>query len=283
MDASLLSLLRSAGCSDRGAEAVVERERETIQKCEVIETPVANFYFRTDSFDEQFFPWSVAKILAIADICLSAPLEKKEAFRLALTAIPHQYVVVRLSQQDFGWIQAAIANMALPLDTTIDMIAVPLESGETDKSIRLAKKKDIEQILECAASFSQGRLFMEPEFHDGGKLYRQWLMNSINKEVADAVYIMENQQRLQAVATVRRHQVADITYWEVPLIAKHVQSKEAGVASRLLRYLRLQAKKESIDFLQVSTHGSNIPAIRSYSRAGFSVYDAGMTLRFLRK
>jgi dTDP-4-amino-4,6-dideoxy-D-galactose acyltransferase len=97
------------------------------------------------------------------------------------------------------------------------------------------------------------------------KMYRLWLRNSLNRQVADAILVVRHSGRVVGMSTVLgKNGKGCIGLFAVD---KDLRGKKVGVA--LARAAQTWARRKGFRFARVVTQETNIPACRLYEKCGY--------------
>lgn len=115
----------------------------------------------------------------------------------------------------------------------------------------------------------QSRFRLDPRIPDGkcADLYRQWIRNSTNRRLADAVLVVRQTGRIVGMVTVaEKHGAGDIG---LIAAAAAMRGKKLGMA--LVRAAQAWARNRGLKRAQVVTQGANAAACRLYEKCGYRV------------
>ncbi|MBI5447345.1 MAG: GNAT family N-acetyltransferase [Gammaproteobacteria bacterium] len=132
---------------------------------------------------------------------------------------------------------------AVEPDETLQILA--LESG---KFSRFLKDERI------------GRLNFE-------KIYRQWIINSCHKTIADNILVVREKGKILGMATVGKKK----NRGDIGLLAVLPSAQGKGVGTRLLHSVHAYFYKNNTPVIQVVTQKENIPACRLYEKCHFKI------------
>lgn len=98
-------------------------------------------------------------------------------------------------------------------------------------------------------------------------LYNRWIQRSINKEIAEEVLVIQNNNRIAGVITLgNKNGRADIGLLAVD---KNHRGKKYG--EMLICAAQHWFVKKGYEFGQVETQGTNIPACNIYKKQGYTI------------
>lgn len=181
-----------------------------------------------------------------------------------LKAIPAELIVVKLTNPvpeldgyfyDEKIFLEKINLIEKPFNTSVqniigspltpDLLALSFEAGQDSR-------------------FKRDTKFCRGEFD---LLYKKWIENSLNGEIADIVYGYVHEGRVIGLVTLRN----DKTSASIGLIAVKKEHHGKGIGSILLSSCESYCLKNNIKSLKVPTQGSNKQALSFYQRNDFKV------------
>lgn len=146
-----------------------------------------------------------------------------------------------------------------------------LEANAPDESIRMLEKEFIpsEQVISIAiqsgvySRFNVDKLFPKEKFRE---LYRLWCVNSINRKIAEEVFVYEFGGVIAGLITVGiKSGIPDIG-----LLAVDEVYRGKGIGHKLVAAVEYWAiNQKKVNELQVVTQSANLPACIFYEKAGF--------------
>ncbi|MEJ5265616.1 MAG: GNAT family N-acetyltransferase [Bacteroidales bacterium] len=99
------------------------------------------------------------------------------------------------------------------------------------------------------------------------ELYRVWLYNSINKQLADKIYVYKIEDFIAGLATVKIKQGEG----NIILIGVDEKFRGKGIGSELIKASKLFCIENNVGTLNVVTQGNNKNACRLYEKNNFVV------------
>lgn len=144
--------------------------------------------------------------------------------------------------------------------------------GNTDgiKPLEQAGTQHADQLLHLAfVSGEYSRFKLDPLFPTDAfsKLYTIWLEKSLNKQIADVVYVFEENGQILGFVTVSFQ--ADNA--RIGLIAVDAAAQGKGIGKKLIQMVIKQAKAHNLHTVLVDTQMANSGACSFYSKTGFSI------------
>lgn len=140
-----------------------------------------------------------------------------------------------------------------------------------DESIRILEKEFIpsEQVISIAiqsgmhSRFNIDKLFPKEKFRE---LYRLWCVNSINRKIAEEVFVYEMDGVIAGLITVGiKNGIPDIG-----LLAVDEVYRGKGIGQKLVAAVEYWAiNQKQAGELQVVTQAANLPACMFYKKTGF--------------
>ncbi|HEX8548042.1 MAG TPA: GNAT family N-acetyltransferase [Cytophagaceae bacterium] len=114
------------------------------------------------------------------------------------------------------------------------------------------------------------RFALDPNIGHGiyEKIYKAWIINSVNKTLAKEVLIYKEQSLIQGLVTLgEKNSIGDIG-----IIAVDSKFRGKGIGKKLMRSAESWfAKNTSNKEIQVVTQGNNLPACKLYESCGYEV------------
>lgn len=125
--------------------------------------------------------------------------------------------------------------------------------------------KDLYSLALVSGQYS--RYNLDKKFPQGSyeRLYRRWIENSVNGQMADAVfYYLEEDTKIGMVTLRREGETASIG-----LIASAPMCQGKGIGTKLIEASETWLFSKGIKLLEVATQRNNIYACRFYEKLGF--------------
>ncbi len=146
----------------------------------------------------------------------------------------------------------ACSNHVIPYNDTMDypsLLSLSLQSGE------------------------YSRFKLDPALAKGefALLYKQWLDNSINKKIANEVFVVQNQDQNAAMGFITL--AIKNNYCEIGLLAVDSNYRRRGVGKDLIATAWKYALSHNLNELRVATQERNAEALEFYKAAGFEIFD----------
>ena len=98
-------------------------------------------------------------------------------------------------------------------------------------------------------------------------MYKLWIENSVNGQMADRIYVVERNNKMVAMVTLR----AKSDTLHIGLIATAIESQGKGYGKQLINRTRQTAIELGLKYIEVPTQYDNKQACRFYEACGFRV------------
>ncbi len=118
-------------------------------------------------------------------------------------------------------------------------------------------------------SGKHSRFKLDPKFQSKKfrELYIKWVDNSINKQFADKVFYILQEDKVVGFVTVKKHQALA----KIGLIAVDSNSQGEGFGSILIEHVENYCIENELFELHIPTQKENILACKFYSKLGYSI------------
>lgn len=125
---------------------------------------------------------------------------------------------------------------------------------------------DFENLAYESGKFS--RFYLDKNFKedDFRRLYFSWIKKSLSKQIADRVFVIEENQRVVGMVTLK---IADTA--QIGLIAVNADMQGRGYGKLLINECLSEAVKNNCSNLVVPTQLDNTQACNFYQKCGFSI------------
>jgi dTDP-4-amino-4,6-dideoxy-D-galactose acyltransferase len=226
--------------------------------------------FRLLDVDSEVFGFPVAKILP--DKLSPGELEqvisrlKDKGIRLVFWASnPND----KKSQQAARLCHGFLADRKVTFVINIGQLPVPptgtgWEIEEYAEALPCAELENLAIQVGRNSRFGADPRIPEDKFID---LYKLWIRNSVNGQVADAVFVVRQSGRVVGMVTVG---AAD-GRGSIGLFAVDPLLRRKNLGISLVRAAQEWARRKGFRFAQVITQGKNIAACRLYKKCGYSI------------
>ena len=131
----------------------------------------------------------------------------------------------------------------------------------------LELSKPLEQLAYESGIYSRFRIddqFQETDFY---RLYKEWITKSVERKIADKVYVIKEDNAVCGMATLK----IDTNKGEIGLIAVSDLHQGKGYGKLLINACCNELKRQDIDTIEVPTQFANKNARLFYGKCGFSV------------
>jgi ribosomal protein S18 acetylase RimI-like enzyme len=235
-----------------------------------------SFTWRRDPFDSQILSMSIAKII---DFEASPNNQKNLAGELTASFQEHtiSYAVYRFPANNFSTIHALEENNWLLVDGSIHLdLKLTKQPFDIPSNIRLATSEDVPQLQTIArTSFTFNRYFNDPLISKtaANEIYAEWIKNSINNHLADAVFVYFEIEKLYGFATLKKD-------GDIVLVAVDPQQQGRSIGRHLVAAAINQCIQWNLPTATIETQLTNIPALRSFQSTGFKIKETLLTFRW---
>lgn len=188
-----------------------------------------------------------------------------------------QYAIIRIPSQNYELAQFLEANNFRIVDSLVEL-SLLLSSVDIEKveHIREASLNDAEALSRIALeAFSDTRFFHDPLIskESAGKIYSQWVKNSLSGTAANRVLVYENKGKILGFATIQNN-------GHIPLIAVLIDQRGKGVGKALCKAAVTVSKEFGVKNVAIETQINNIPGLRAYLNSGFKIINSYFTFRW---
>jgi len=139
------------------------------------------------------------------------------------------------------------------------------------------KKTDVPYLELLSKEISRvSRFVFDRNFPKGSgeKLYTAWMINSINTEAADKVFIAREIKTEKPIGVVTCKNESD--HGEIVLVGVSKGYSGREIASFILNHALCFFKENGFRKVRVVTQGGNVPAQRLYQKNGFVTYSTSV-------
>ncbi|HWW39895.1 GNAT family N-acetyltransferase [Pedobacter sp.] len=135
------------------------------------------------------------------------------------------------------------------------------------------RKHDVDQLVSLALeSGVYSRFYLDKNFKNGEyrKLYTEWILKSINGELAFNILIANEKSKILGFTTiVKKNEILA----DIGLVAVHKDARGRGIGMGLINKTIEIARESNFKEIQVVTQMDNIPARKLYTNANFVIKD----------
>ena len=125
---------------------------------------------------------------------------------------------------------------------------------------------DFENLAYESGKYSRFYLDKNFESHDFRRLYYSWIQKSLSKQIADRVFIIEDNEHVVGMVTLKIAETA-----QIGLIAVSAGMQGKGYGKLLINECLAEAVKHHCSYLIVPTQYDNRQACNFYEKCGFSI------------
>lgn len=217
-------------------------------------------------WDSDFFGYNVGKLNIIGDDNSNWNIEKlkksAEEYRLVyiFSKTKIHETKIKLVDQKVTYTQKLNPNV---LEKSIHQNIINF-NPETHKI------ENIEELALISGTYSRFNTDANFTNHEYVKLYKQWILNSINDPLDTDVLIYQLSQKILGFVTLEHK---DNDFANIGLVAVSKKARGKGIATMLIEACKKLAVEREKKFLQVVTQGDNKPAIRLYEKCQFEKSD----------
>jgi dTDP-4-amino-4,6-dideoxy-D-galactose acyltransferase len=227
-------------------------------------------YFQILDLDSEIFGFPIAKI--IPDKLSQGRLEqvisclKKENVQLAYWASnPNDEESQRAARLHHGFLADRKVTFV------VDIGQMPERSASLDWDIKEyadnLPSSEMEKLAIQIGKYS--RFGIDPRIPEDKliDMYKRWIRNSVNRQIADAVFVAHQSGKVVGMVTVgKKNERGDIGLMAVD---PGVRGGNLGVA--LVSAAQDWARRKGFRFAQVVTQGENIAACKLYEKCGYHI------------
>ncbi len=130
-------------------------------------------------------------------------------------------------------------------------------------------KQELLNLALSSGEFSRFKTDSSFENDEYYKLYREWIINSLNRKIAIDLFVYYVGDGIKGFVslTAKKHQV------EIGLIAVDKNSRGQGIGRDLINYAINYAALNGYMTIKVATQEDNKPAVALYRKLGFELID----------
>lgn len=224
-----------------------------------------NELFQFLTWDSQFFGLKVVRILL--------PAAEPGVLASLLQNLTQQEVQLAywfIAPHDEVSNQAALSHQGLLVDKKITYARqLPLETFPVSPFVHLYTETDpTKELIELSLISGQySRFKVDPHLspEDFARLYREWMVNSTQKKIADQVWVYEKNDTMMGMVTLGKKGMIG----QIGLLAVHPAYWGQSIGQSLIRCAFEQFNRWGIRSIEVVTQQANQRASRFYEHCGF--------------
>jgi len=196
---------------------------------------------------------------------ISEILSCKKRYELVYINTPEDYFFSRdvLVSQNIALVDTKITYHGLVENVKPDF----------DEHISIFSSEEINPDLLSLSlqSGAHSRFKKDTNFKNGEfeKLFTKWIENSVNGNIADAVFVYKNDEKISGMVTVSIDKASDAC--KIGLIAVDQSAQSKGIGSKLMEAVKTYALSHSLRNIEVVTQLENKQACTFYEKCGLSV------------
>lgn len=227
--------------------------------------------FELLNWDTHFFGFPVGRV--------SSPIscDEMEEVLARAKSLGIRLLYAAVSSSDQKSIHACEAHGGCLVDQKLTYVRVlpktskPLVVGHQVELLLPPVNKLLEQqLIELsweAATYSRFRLDTQMPPGIWQKMYSEWIINSLNHQIADSVLVVRKEEQIAGMITVSHKDPVG----SIGLLAVSTLFRGQGIAKRLISSAEDLSIQNSCHSIKVITQGVNRSACSAYERAGFSI------------
>jgi len=127
---------------------------------------------------------------------------------------------------------------------------------------------ELEQLAYSSGKYSRFKLDTNFDKNDFFRLYKTWILNSINKQIADYVFVIKEYNIIKAMVTLKIINKQEV-FGEIGLISVTDDAQGKGYGKALINACENILFINKINKLYVSTQSINTKACSFYFKCGF--------------
>lgn len=195
--------------------------------------------------------------------CAELQLKSGELPPKELDSQPYSLIVIRSNSPLEG-------HASLLVDEKVTYAKEIREFQFQNDGEEITRKKASPSLLALTFEAGKDSRFLKDQNFSNGEfqtLYSKWLENSLNGEMANAVYVTGTYSRPSGMITLKYSGDQGI----IGLIAVDPQRQGQGLGKKLMAWCEFKCLKEGVRNLKVSTQRSNTQACNFYQKCGFQL------------
>jgi dTDP-4-amino-4,6-dideoxy-D-galactose acyltransferase len=132
--------------------------------------------------------------------------------------------------------------------------------------LEMSVSEELENLAYLSGRYSRFRLDENFEPDDFYRLYKTWIIRSIQKEIADNVFIIKENNAIVGMVTLKYGEENGT----IGLMAVSESAQGKGYGKKLIKSCMYDLHKRGISKIEVPTQANNIAACRFYEKCGFT-------------
>lgn len=212
-------------------------------------------------WDTAFFGYKVGVLHYEHEQKLPELLDTASNYKLVYIYSKEQLIIPYLGRYSSKWVDTKIVltrKTNISNEIICDAVIRPYSGEDNEAIYALALESGI------YSRFKKDGNFRNNEFE---KLYHEWIKKSLDKTISEIVYIAYVNGCVAGFISIgKKNNRADIG-----LIAVSEEFRGRNIGAFLIEKASQYASLKGLEEIQVSTQGENIPAMRLYSKSGFTI------------
>ena len=224
-------------------------------------------------WDSQFFGFKVA---SFSPENLSENEFKQSIKKMKLNGITLVYGFVNVDDQRIEQIFKQCGGYLVSTNITFQrLIDDSKQKFKVTQNIKITEYKDrtptssMYELSIQSGIYSRFKIDPKIKLNKFYELYKRWILNSVNKKIADVVYVARQHDDIVGMITLNKNGEMG----EIGLIAVSPHVRGMGVGKALIQTSLLRFRREGCKFIQVVTQKNNVSAVRLYKHSGFHIKD----------
>jgi dTDP-4-amino-4,6-dideoxy-D-galactose acyltransferase len=124
---------------------------------------------------------------------------------------------------------------------------------------------DLENLTYASGIYSRFKLDKNFDDNDFRKLYKTWIIKSVNREIADRVFVYNGLGKIEGMVTL----AIKPDFGQIGLIAVDENAYGRGIGKMLIEVCKRELINNSVENLVVYTQQDNETAFKFYQKTGF--------------
>jgi len=226
--------------------------------------------FKLLSWDSDFFKYKVAEIKPTSPFDIENLNVLLEKLRLDKCKLAYLYI----SPDDISANEFAKSNNWFLADkkVTYSMRLRDIsEPSEIDSNIATCSKdylnEDMISLSIASAAYSRFKIDNNFNTDDYIKIYTEWLKKSVNREMADEVFIHKTKEKIDGIITVSLKEAEAY----IGLLSVDELTRGRGIGTKLINSVINYCLLNKVNILKVVTQSENIKASKFYEKNNFKI------------
>lgn len=228
--------------------------------------------FELLSWDSDFFGFKVGRILpenlTVEELERTLGMLKNEGIKLVYwSSDPLDLQTQEAAQFCCGFLADKKVTYVIEADNINPQLNCCESSLTVDEYTDELPTAELEDLAVQAGVYSRFKVDSRIPDNRFVELYKLWILNSVNKKIADSVLVARSEDRIVGMITVgKKGNRADVGLIAVDA---SMRGKKLGVA--LVQAAQEWALKNGFGSAQVVTQGENLAACKLYEKCGYHV------------